>query len=158
VTQVLGVNWDTRSDTLFIDHKSVLEIAQAGPFTKRLLQAISRLYDPVGLMSPDLITGKLIFQETWCRGVGWDEILPDDLGHWQSRAAALPRLWDMHIPRWVGSIEKEPGNIHVFCDASEKAYGAALYIRSAHTKGYLVRLVCSKSRLAPLKRVTLPRL
>ena len=46
----------------------------------------------------------------------------------------------------------------MFCDASEKAYGAALYIRSVNTKGYLVRLECSKSRLAPLKRVTLPRL
>ena len=159
VTQVLGVNWDTRSDTLLIDHRSVLEKAQAGPFTKRrLLQAISRFYDPMGLMSPVLITGKLIFQETWCRGV-WDEILPDDLGRrWQTWAAALPRLEDMHIPRWVGSIENEPGNIHVFCDASDKAYGAALYIRSVNTKGYLVRLECSKSRLAPLKRVTLPRL
>jgi hypothetical protein len=160
VTQVLGVNWDTRGDTLFIDPKGVLEKAQAGPFTKRrLLQAISRFYDPVGLMSPVLIAGKLIFQETWCRGVGWDEILPDDLGRsWRTWAAALPRLWDMHIPRWVGLIGKEPGNIHVFCDASEKAYGAALYMRSAHTNEYLVRLVCSKSRLAPLKRVTLHRL
>ena len=108
VTQVLGVNWDTRSDTLLIDHRSVLEKAQAGPFTKRrLLQAISRFYDPVGLMSPVLITGKLIFQERWCRGVGWDEILPDDLGRrWQTWAAALPRVEDTHIPRWVGSIEK----------------------------------------------------
>jgi len=159
VTQVLGVNWDTRSDTLFIDHRSVLEKAQGGPFTKRLLQAISRFYDPVGLASPVSITGKLIFQETWCRGVGWDEILPDKLGRrWQTWAAALPGLENMHIPRWVGSTDKEPGNIHVFCDASEKAYGAALYIRSANPKGYSVRLVCSKSRLAPLKRMTLPRL
>jgi hypothetical protein len=80
LAQHLGVNWDTQTDTLFIEHRDVIEEAQEGPLTKRrLLQALSRFYDPMGLMSPVLITGKLIFQETWCRGVGWHEILPDDL-------------------------------------------------------------------------------
>ena len=110
-------------------------------------------------MSPFLITGKLIFQETWCRGVGWDEILPDDLGkRWRKWTTFLPHLLDIHIPRWAGSNVKEPCNIHVFCDASEKAYRAALYIRSTNTTGALVQIVCSKNRLVPLKRVTLPRL
>ena len=59
LAQVLGVNWDTERNTLFIDHRDVMEKAQEGPFTKtRLLQAISRFYEPMDLISPVLITGK----------------------------------------------------------------------------------------------------
>jgi hypothetical protein len=47
---------------------------------------------------------------------------------------------------------------HVLYDASARAYGAALYIRSAKKDDTLVGLACSKNRLAPVKRVTLPRL
>jgi len=80
ITQVLGVNRDTAQDTLFTVHRDVTDKAQEGPITKRrLLQVTSRFYDPLGLMSPVLITGKLIFQDSWCRGVDWEELLPEDL-------------------------------------------------------------------------------
>jgi hypothetical protein len=48
--------------------------------------------------------------------------------------------------------------MHVFCDASERAYGAVLYARSTTQEGIVVRLACSKNRLAPVKKITLPRL
>jgi hypothetical protein len=51
---------------------------------------LQRFYDPLGLMSPVLITGKLIFQDLWCRGVEWDEFLPDNLG------TLLPHLLNIH--------------------------------------------------------------
>jgi hypothetical protein len=54
-------------------------------------------------------------------------------------------------------MERSP-QTHVFCDASEKAYGAALYVRSTKEDGTFVRLACSKKRLASVKRVTLPKL
>jgi len=131
VTQVLGVNWETTRDTLFADYRVVTVKAHEGPSTKSLLlQTNSRFYDPLGLMSPVLITGKLIFQDSWCRGVGWDELLPDDLGtRWSNWLKLLPDLLDIHIPRWVGTTGEGNGQIHVFCDASESAYGAVLYIR-----------------------------
>jgi len=116
------------------------------------------ILDPMGLMSPVLITGKLIFQDSRFRGVGCDELLPDDLGTRWSIWVKLPDLLDIHIPRWVGARGKENCQIHVFCDASERAYGTVLYIRSTHKTGTLVRIVCSKNRLAPLKKVTPPRL
>jgi hypothetical protein len=160
VTQVLGVNWDTTRDTLFTDHRDVTDKAHEGPSTKRqLLQATSRFYDPMGLMSPVLITGKLIFQDSWCRGVGWDELLPDDLGsHWCDWVTLLPHLLDIHIHRWAGVRGADDCQIHVFCNASEGAYGAVLYIQSTHRKETLVQIVCIKNRLAPLKKVTLLRL
>jgi hypothetical protein len=91
--------------------------------------------------------------------VEWDELLPDDLGtRWRNWVTFLPHLLDIHIPRWTGTTHKDHLQIHVFCDASERAYGAVLYIRSTHGTGTWVRVVCSKSRLAPLKKATLPRL
>jgi hypothetical protein len=109
-------------------------------------------------MSPVLITGKLIFQDSWCRGVGWDELLPEDLGtRWSSWLKILPDLCNIHIQRSVGTRREENPQIHVFCDAYERAHGAVIYIRSTNRRDTLVRIVCGKNRLAYLK-VTLPQL
>ncbi len=46
-----------------------------------------------------------------------------------------------------------------FCDASERAYAAVLYLRSIAPSGEVeVSLICSKSRVAPTKGLTIPRL
>jgi hypothetical protein len=91
--------------------------------------------------------------------VEWDELLPEDLGtRWRNWVTLLTHLLNIHIPRWVGAKGKGTCQIHVFCDASERAYGAALYIRSKHGTETVVRIACSKNRLVPLKKVTLPRL
>jgi hypothetical protein len=109
VTQVLGVNWDTTRDTLFTDPRDGTDKAQEGPSTKRqLLQATSRFYDPMGLMSPVLITGKQIFQDSWCRGVGWDELLPDDLvTRWRNWVTLLPISWTFAFRDGRGLVEKK---------------------------------------------------
>jgi hypothetical protein len=95
ITQVLGVSWDTARDTHFTDYRDVTDKAQEGPITKRqLLHATSRFYDPFGLMSPVLITGKLIFQDSWCRGVEWDELLLEALGtRWRNWVNSYPTYW-----------------------------------------------------------------
>ncbi|GFX40337.1 uncharacterized protein TNCV_4319701 [Trichonephila clavipes] len=49
--------------------------------------------------------------------------------------------------------------IHGFADASERCYGAAVYCKSKNLKSEtLVRLITSKSRVAPIKSLTIPRL
>jgi len=89
----------------------------------------------------------------------WEEILPHDIGaRWHTWIISLPLLADIDIPRWMGTSNGHDTQIHVFCDASERAYGAVLYIRSSTREGVVVRLACSKNRLAPLKKITLPRL
>jgi hypothetical protein len=101
ITQVLGVMWDNVRDTLFMYYRDVTDKAQEGPTTKKqLLQATSRFSDPLGLKSPVLITGNLIFQNSWCRGVEWDNLLSDDLGtRWRNCITILHQLLDIHIPR-----------------------------------------------------------
>ncbi|GFX65009.1 integrase catalytic domain-containing protein [Trichonephila clavipes] len=48
--------------------------------------------------------------------------------------------------------------IHIFCDASKLVYGAAAYVKVSKQNEVLVNLITSKTRVAPLKAVTLPRL
>ena len=69
-----------------------------------------------------------------------------------------PCLSPKHAPVRRLATSKESFQVHVFCDASERAYGAALYIRSTKDDETLIRLACSKNRLAPVKRIILPRL
>ena len=45
-----------------------------------------------------------------------------------------------------------------FCDASCKAYAAVVYLLIETSAGRQVRLVTSKTRVAPLKSQTIPRL
>jgi hypothetical protein len=58
----------------------------------------------------------------------------------------------------MGLSNGKESQTHVFCDASERTYGAVLYVRSTTGESFMVRLACSKTRLAPVKKVTLPRL
>ncbi|KAK9739877.1 Pao retrotransposon peptidase [Popillia japonica] len=49
--------------------------------------------------------------------------------------------------------------IHGFCDASETAYGACIYLKSTDLAGSAIcNLLCCKSRVAPLKSISIPRL
>jgi hypothetical protein len=67
-TQVLGMDWDTQSDTLHIDHTDITRALPEQPATKRqVLQVTSRFYDALGLFSPVAIVGKFLFQDTWTR-------------------------------------------------------------------------------------------
>jgi hypothetical protein len=66
---------------LSVDPMDILEKTTDGPATKReLLQTTARFYDPPRLFSTVSAIGKILFQETWCRGMQWDEILPHDIG------------------------------------------------------------------------------
>ncbi|GFS50136.1 uncharacterized protein TNCV_2681 [Trichonephila clavipes] len=93
----------------------------------------------------------------------WDEILPPKLKEkWLIWCKELPLLDNLRIPRLVlDSTNDEVSDlieIHIFCDASKLAYGAAAYVKVRKQNEVLVNLITSKTRVAPLKAVTLPRL
>lgn len=161
VTSVLGINWDTEKDCICSDYYKIVEDIVARPATKRnVLRTTAQFYDPLGLFSPVGIVAKLIFQDTWLRGLAWEEVLPTDLAtNWHSWISKLHNLSALRIPRWIGTTEQDQHpEIHMFCDASERAYGAVIYVISTTDNIRSGRLVCSKNRLAPVKKVTLPRL
>jgi hypothetical protein len=79
-TQALGVDWIQNQTRCRWTPKDILD-KTTGPATKRqLLQTTARFYDPLGVFSPVSAMGKILFQETWCMGMQWEEILPHDIG------------------------------------------------------------------------------
>ncbi|GBL97172.1 hypothetical protein AVEN_87091-1, partial [Araneus ventricosus] len=159
ITEVLGVKWNTDEDTFQMNDKDINQNLLK-PATKRLLlKSVAKFYDPLGLFAPTILVGKILFQDTWLSRVQWDEILPPNIAkQWNKWISELSSLNDISIPRWIGLSTSSDYSLHIFCDSSERAFGAVLYIRIQEGKTTKVQLLCSRNRLSPLKRITFPRL
>lgn len=77
---------------------------------------------------------------------------------WNSFKENLPHIQTLKIPRWVDFSPGLRVQIHGFCDASEKAYCAAVYMRTEGAGMLSSNLLVAKTRVAPIKRVTIPKL
>ncbi|XP_050061518.1 uncharacterized protein LOC126551649 [Aphis gossypii] len=152
---VLGVSWNTTRDTFSFKVKPLPSLKR---ITKReLLSEIARTYDPCGWLAPLIIVVKILMQQLWQTGTEWNDPVPNQLlEHWIAHRTSYNHLQHFEIPRHVGNIiDCQQGCfLHGFSDSSERAYAAAIYIVSNNTGHLLV----SKTRVAPLKRITIPRL
>ncbi|GFY36409.1 integrase catalytic domain-containing protein [Trichonephila clavipes] len=160
-SKVLGIPWDAVHDYFTIDVKGLLQLDTSKPITKIVLQSAGKIYDPVGFLSPYTIRLKCLLQELWLRKLSWDDELPPDIhAVWSQWWLELSFLSELKIPRKIldSSGDSSEVQIHTFSDASQKAYGAAAFLRVKHKDRVSVDLVTSKSRVAPLKRLSLPRL
>jgi len=71
----------------------------------------------------------------------------------------LTLINELRIPRQVCCSSPRRIEIHGFADASELTYGGCVYIRSTDEASVIsVRLLCAKTRVAPLKPLTIPKL
>jgi hypothetical protein len=157
-SKTLGVLWNARTDqiTFSVDMKGSNQTTKRG-----VLSMIARLFDPLGLVSPVTITAKITLQEIWKLKINWDESLPLGLHtRWVEFLRTFIELNQIKIPRKViGSKSHHRIELHGFSDASEKSYGACVYIRIIPTNGPVEsNLLCSKNKVAPLKTVSIPRL
>lgn len=158
--KVLGLKWNPISDVLFI---SVPQTLPVGEITKRkILSVISRCFDPLGLISLVIVVGKLLMQSLWRLKIDWDTPISNEaiLQEWRNFVVNLPRLRDLKIPRYLCKNKTIVSTqVHGFCDASTKAYAACVYLRAVYDdRSVSCNLISSKSRVAPIKTVTLPRL
>ncbi|XP_017475229.1 PREDICTED: uncharacterized protein LOC108365650 [Rhagoletis zephyria] len=156
--KTLGLTWMPKMDRFCVK----VCLGSCSLATKRSVSAdLARLFDPLGLLAPIVVMAKMFIQDLWQLKLTWDEALPADLNErWTTFRNDLQKLDNLQVSRHVfeGYIPAKI-QIHVFSDASEKAYGAAIYIRSELDEGRVqVRLLCAKSRVAPSKRQTVPRL
>lgn len=156
---VLGLNWNTSSDSFCVQIKSS---DCNSNYSKRIvLSEIAQLYDPIGFISPVIVTAKQIMQRLWLlSNLSWDDPLPSDIEEsWKTFKQQLPLLNSFEIPRCLKELPSSLFEIHAFGDASEKAYGSVVYVRTIGLNNkYVVRLLCSKSKIAPLKPQSIPRL
>ena len=162
LAKILGVSWDTESDMLMYDFDELWNYVTSLPPTKRsVLRFSARLFDPLGLVAPFTINMKLMFQSMCVDKCGWDEELSQELkSRWDFLVQELYHLAEIRIPRCYFSTfsERQRIELHGFCDASGKAYAAVVYLRAVFNDHVEVALLCCKTRVAPLKLQTIPRL
>ncbi|XP_058840866.1 uncharacterized protein LOC131696336 [Topomyia yanbarensis] len=164
--KTLGLHWEPASDVL--RYKIQLPSSDTTTsLTKRIaLSQIAQLFDPLGLVGPVVTTAKLYMQALWTmkdengHSWGWDQVLPKAMiERWIAYQSQLPLLNELSIERCVLCPNPTTIQLHLFSDASERAYGACVYVRSTNSAGTVkVALLTTKSKIAPLKQQTIPRL
>ena len=155
--KTLGLIWNPDRDEL----KYSVKDNTTQRVTKRtILSTIAKIFDPLGLVGPVIIRAKIILQRLWELQLDWDETLPQDVHTlWMDFNNQLKALNEVSVPRFVSCKNQIQVQLHGFCDASEAAYGACIYIRSTgESDQSTVNLLCAKSKVAPLKKISLPRL
>ena len=164
VVKVMGVMWDKSEDCFKFDLTVFSKQTLSGTLTKRkLLSVTARFYDPLGLLSPLILLFKCKFQEICQLKVEWDEALPEDLtSRWKELVEDIEGISSFTIPRCImDRIEAEQVKcvqLHGFADASRIAYGANMYVQVTTSEGHYSHLLASKTRVAPFKAETIPRL
>ena len=157
----LGLPWDIQKDTLYLCNLTLKD----SKLTRRgILSTVSSIYDPLGIASPFVLEGKLILQRLCQLNLGWDESLPEnfkkDLMNWKS---SLPFLKEISVsrcfkPSFFSDILKNI-SLHHFSDASNFGYGCCSYLRLVDSNENIhCSLVVGKSRVAPIKQISTPRL
>ncbi|XP_067936851.1 uncharacterized protein [Watersipora subatra] len=179
-THVLGVEWSQSQDEIRFTPRLNFSTKRRGkhsgpdirpkdipvtlepPLTKRIvLCQIMRLYDPLGILSPFIIVGKIYLRETWDLGLGWDDPLPPRMKQkWVEFLLQMGDLEQMKYDRCLMPLKaKGKPTLIILCDASDKAYGFAAYVRwKLEDNSYFCRLILAKSRIAPLKKLSTPQL
>ena len=157
--RALGVQWCIESDSF----KFRITLHDK-PLTRRgVLSTVMSVYDPLGLLAPVVLVGKMILQELCRESAKWDDPLPEELRlRWERWRNDILNLESLSIKRCYQPAdfgEIQTAQLHSFSDASTCGYGQCSYLRLRNSEGKVhCSLVIGKSRVAPLKSVTIPRL
>lgn len=153
-TFILGLKW-------ILQTYEIAHFEQLKKFTKRtILGQIAQLYDPNGFLAPLIAKAKIFMQKLWHARLDWDVQVPIELKkEWEEIWDEIKILEQIRIPRWIRIEHKAKIQVHGFADASKLAYGAAIYVRIVDSNNVIyTNLLISKSRVAPKKSVSIPRL
>ena len=149
--KVLGTKWDVHADTLGVR----FEIIASESVTKRIvLRQIGSLYDPLGIAGPVVCAFKMLMQQLTIDQLGWYAPIKEETNLFRKLQGKLSLTEQICIPRCIG-INAKDCVLATFCDASTKAYGAVVYALNLKTMDRV--LVASRSRLNPVKQMTVPR-
>ena len=159
-SKALGIRWEVTSDCFYYVSENM---SDKSTITRRImLSQVSGMYDPLVLISPIVLEGRMLFQEATRLKLNWDMPVPKGLSNkWLCWLNSLSELKSLRFERCVipEKFTEGAAELHTFCDASEKGYGACTYIRIINATGLIhVALLVGKGRVAPLKQITIPRL
>lgn len=158
--RALGVTWNVDKDLLGF----TVQAKVTSPTRRCILSTLSSIFDPLGIAAPFILPGKQLLQELCRRGVDWDtELSTSDTDQWNQLIHELSELKKVRVPRCIkpsvtfGKVIQI--QLHHFSDASDKGYGTATYIRFLNDLGSsFCNLLFAKARVAPLKKITTPRM
>ncbi|EFA13221.1 hypothetical protein TcasGA2_TC010710 [Tribolium castaneum] len=152
--KVLGFQWHPQTDLLGFK----ISVPDIECTKRNILSIIARIWDPLGLLAPVTLYAKLLIREIWVQKLGWDDPVSADIQKiWSLLKGELHLLENFEIPRHLGTCSNLPVTIVGFADASEKGYGAVVYVKVPE-KVPTVRIICARSKVAPLKSLSIPRL
>ncbi|XP_062566787.1 uncharacterized protein LOC134229094 [Saccostrea cucullata] len=158
VERALGIQWCVNSDIF----QFKLDFNRK-PLTRRgILSMVSGVFDPLGFLAPLLLKAKIILQELCKLQLGWDDKIPDDTAtQWNNWYQDLEKLRDFKVNRCLKPYGFHPlmVQLHHFADASETGYGTVSYLCMENASGERhCSFIMGKSRVAPLKTTSIPRL
>ncbi|XP_071035402.1 uncharacterized protein [Parasteatoda tepidariorum] len=157
-SQVLGLLWDRNEDVIFCDTQFISNHPEK--ITRRsILSMAQQVFDPLGFSCPATLYPKLLLQESWWSELGWDtevcEYTKLKVLNW---IGEMRKLKDLKIKRQVFPDNYLESELHTICDASGLSYAAVVYLRCKTDESISVQLLMAKSRVAPLKKISIPRL
>lgn len=165
--KILGMYWDTTGDMFSFKlnlHRidpDVRELRRS-PTKRQMLSITMSVFDPFGFLCEIILYAKLLVQEVWKIGCDWDDEVPQEVfAKWAQWMNALKGINNLRIPRCYSAHITNATEIqlHVFADASEVAFAACGYWRiKRNDGGYDVLFVTGKTRCAPAKLLSIPRL
>ncbi|KAJ8981431.1 hypothetical protein NQ317_015633 [Molorchus minor] len=153
---VLGLQWSPPKDCFLFHIVSVKRTC-----TKRhVLSELAKVFDPLGIIAPVIFFTKHLIQRMWISGAEWDDPPSEDICRaWSQYQSELPLLSQICLPRRLILDNFTCLEIHGFSDASSHGYGAVIYFRVCDELGnFSTFFVCAKSKVAPLKRISISRL
>jgi hypothetical protein len=157
-SKALGVKWNPKSDNMYFE----VQVKASEVTRRKILSIMSSTFDPLGLINPVLLPAKILFQDVSRLKYSWDELLPEEIqNRWLRWIHSLAKLKDIEIPRCIKPCDFDDAylELHHFADASERAYACCSYLRCVNKRGDIhVNLLCSKSKIAPIKSTSIPRL
>ena len=165
--KVLGLEWDCVRDVIRFEFDHLTEKAQNLEPTKRnVLSLLACIFDPLGLLSPTVAKAKILFQDICISGLDWDDVLKRSLKErWEKWLKDFSEAKYVTVERYASvpndCLEQFNGAkywLHGFGDASKRAYCAVIYLVTIVNDNAFVKLVASKTRVSPIKELSIPRL
>ncbi|XP_030765371.1 uncharacterized protein LOC115889501 [Sitophilus oryzae] len=158
-SKVLGLNWNPSTDEFFFDSPA-LSLTNKICNKRNILSQLASIFDPCGMLVPLTLHLKLIIQDLWKLGINWDDPAPNNIAtSWHQLVQELPCIFSLKVPRYFLTLKYLSLEVHGFCDASEKGYCAVIYFRIILPDNSVkTNFVCAKGKVAPLKKISIPRL
>ena len=156
ITRTLGISWNSTKNVFTVTSSAVSPELQTT--NRNVLRKVTTNFDPLGFVCPYVIMAKILLQELWMRGYDRDDEVQDEISiGWRNWKVC--KRWRFPGVCDVQSLSSRSALIVAFVDASQQAYGAAVYMHYEYDNGTVTsRLIAAICKVASLTPMTVPRL